>query len=66
MAEWISINEQLPPPGMRVLTTDGELTGEAFRGKGNVWFRSPRSMAWENYLNPVTHWMPLPAPPKEG
>ena len=79
MSEWISVEDQLPlqadyaMPGcyecIRVLVTDGDhVTTQLFvRGKVEGINDSAWS-GWEDYayLNPheITHWMPLPEPPK--
>lgn len=65
MAEWIDVNERLPEEGVWVLCLF----------KGNVyevlrW--NEKEYCWEKtihraYTNAfVTHWMPLPNPPKVG
>ena len=62
MAEWISVKDRLPEPEKHyclVKTTWGAHHIAYFDYDENKWF--------SNYgltLN-VTHWMPLPEPPKE-
>lgn len=55
--EWISVEERLPEPTYCVLTygAEGEMEIYALDFDGT----------WMGYVD-VTHWMPLPMPPKEG
>jgi hypothetical protein len=62
--EWISVEERLPKPYKSVLV---------FCRNGFKTFQSVSEMLDENGRRwsavcgiPVTHWMPLPAPPKGG
>ena len=58
-SEWISVKERLPDNGEKVLTVDNEgcmIVASWYKLGG--WFL-PVCRA-----NPVTHWMPLPDPPK--
>lgn len=68
--QWISVADEMPEWGTRVLATDGIFVGEAYRtgdlfGANQAkWYRSygaPWSMIAET---DVTHWMPLPVAPK--
>lgn len=71
MAEWISVNEKLPKPYIPVLVCrrmfgDGKqgFTIECINrlfGGDLVWNGDLKTFKSE-----VTHWMPLPEPPKEG
>lgn len=63
MSEWISVNERLPEYGERVLVTEGHATFEASLSISHKWVRCDMALGW---LEDVTHWMPLPEPPKEG
>lgn len=59
MEKWISVNEQLPEKMQSVLVyRDGDM-GVDFIDDNGGWF-------WNDTdeLPPVTHWMPLPAPPE--
>jgi hypothetical protein len=61
--EWISVNERLPEPLKLVLCIwervyDGWNYGFARYQRDDVWYVSNEGMPR------VTHWMPLPAPPK--
>lgn len=58
---WISVEETLPKYGERVLITEGTCVFEAYRSISNKWVRN--GIGW---AEDVTHWMPLPEPPKEG
>lgn len=62
--QWIPVCERLPEDGQTVLTIDSE-------GEMNVCFYE---CEWEGIFQMcgglvkifnITHWMPLPAPPKE-
>ena len=67
MAEWISVKERLPEDG-KVLCVR---KSEAFRGRRYVdilnvdhgYFMDGAFVVSDGN---VTHWMPLPEPPKEG
>lgn len=60
---WISVEERLPEIGRTVLTSDGVDVWTNWRlrvgNKGVV------EIQWAYNVEEVTHWMPLPAPPKE-
>lgn len=64
--KWRSAVDDPPALGIRVIASDGEMTGEAFLyGHNKEWYR-PYSKPWEEvFKRPVTKWMPLPEPPKE-
>lgn len=67
VAEWVSVKDRLPKDGQDVLAylNDGEETRIAPCNYSNgVWFDSVMNCAV--VLQDVTHWMPLPPPPKEG
>ena len=59
-SKWISVEERLPKCGERVLITDGAAVFEAYLSISHKWVRS--GLLWQEN---VTHWMPLPEPPKE-
>lgn len=62
---WISVKDRLPNPGERVLATDGAFVGTAFT-RANGWMRY-EGIDWQVISSSrVTHWMPLPEPPKEA
>ena len=56
--KWISVKDQLPPINTLVLTFDGEFIGIEER------LHTGRDDDWSQSYS-VTHWMPLPEPPKE-
>ena len=57
---WISVEERLPKYGERVLITEGHAVFEASLSISHKWVRC--GIGW---AEGVTHWMPLPEPPKE-
>lgn len=65
VSRWISVEEQRPEPGKRVLATDGVFVGEAYRGKSGEWRRYDDCLCWFDVTSQAaTHWMPLPVAPK--
>lgn len=62
-SRWISVEERLPEKGDVVLTV--------WRGEIEFARYTPHRLGWYNLTarydspNAVTHWMPLPEPPKE-
>lgn len=65
MSEWISVKDRLPAVGEKVLTLSkfGHISDRYLHEYGGGLIFSPDG------LKPgrdVTHWMPLPEPPKEG
>jgi len=69
--EWISVNDRLPEWGKeqqfseRVLATDGDKTEVGTLFKKFDCSYALYSYAQTQYINKVTHWQPLPAPPKK-
>ena len=63
--QWISVEERRPEPGKRVLATDGVFVGEAYRTSADTWRRYDGIAMRDCLGSIVTHWMPLPEPPKE-
>lgn len=60
---WISIKDRLPEDGVEVLVHDtdcGVLIGW-YDKKDNIFV-----CEFINQLDAVTHWQPLPKPPKDG
>jgi len=60
MMEWISVEERLPPPNITVIVWPYPVELPALllrhiKDDGVTWFFD---------AFPVTHWMPLPEPPK--
>ena len=65
ITEWISVNDKLPKEYVRVLIScdEGICTGKLSYGR---WQCDPiGSYASDGCVFDVTHWMPLPNPPKE-
>lgn len=62
--KWIPVNEWLPDAGQYVLVFDAR---EDYIGMWELWDCAWRDASYQIWgLNEVTHWMPLPEPPKEG
>ncbi len=62
--EWVSVEDAVPDPGVRVLATDGIFVGEAYRASANSWFRHT-GFPWRDGVTgrTVRFWMPMPASP---
>jgi hypothetical protein len=63
---WISVEERLPESGERVLIMFKPLEGEENISIG--WLTKSGFDCYDDsvyFFRSVTHWMPLPAPPKE-
>ena len=61
--KWIPVTERLPEGGKKVIATKMGTNGEfVFYGKHchGSWI----DLEWSCYRYGVTHWMPLPEPPK--
>lgn len=74
--EWISVEERMPeddlPIGSKVkqikvfvaYKTNGRwVTRTQIRKKGR-WYGAPDEWDWIKISDPITHWMPMPEPPK--
>lgn len=61
---WISVKKQFPEVGQRVLGFTGSCSMIAQYEGGNNWMTDYHSHSC-TVENAFTHWMPLPAPPKE-
>lgn len=63
MHEWISVKDRMPDDSTFVLVFGRETPiGEHFTYMDVCYFNSSiKSLLWEH----ITHWMPLPEPPKE-
>ena len=62
---WRKLSEEFPEDGAEVLATDGDgiwLCYKTTMSDGSPWFQ-PDGLP---HIEGVTHWMPLPATPKEG
>lgn len=76
MSEWISVKDRLPEEGTQVLTYDSGSKNGAFEYRLDyivlIWqeegLTDVPNPIWACGLvddyNKVTHWMPLPSPPK--
>lgn len=64
-SKWISVEDRLPGT-QKVLITDGDIVMRGYRRPDGVWkYGAEEHMKWERLsIRPVTHWMPLPEPPK--
>lgn len=62
--EWVSVKDDTPDQGERVLATDGVFVGEGYINCYGKW-RRPNGMLWSVFKTEVSHWMPIPAPLKE-
>lgn len=67
---WIPVTERLPESGVCVLVTDGLEVGEGWiteiintKGHFSRWCCPTADIDVDR--RPITHWMPLPQPPKE-
>lgn len=62
--EWVSVNDRLPDANETVLVTNGARVKE-------VWFCQRTKLDKPNFMfttmkfDEITHWMPLPSPPKQ-
>lgn len=70
MTDWISVKDRLPDFGTKVLTyskfghiSDRILNKHVNANGAELLFFSPDGM---QPGRDITHWMPLPEPPKEG
>ena len=62
--KWISVEERLPDEFGQVLgVLDGMVTMLFYSGDGK--FRTGNGLVFEAESEYLTHWMPLPEPPKE-
>ena len=59
--EWVSVEDAVPDPGVRVLAANGSFVGEAYMASNGAWMRHD-GFPWN-----VDCWMPMPdrRPPKE-
>lgn len=67
-SQWVKCSERLPEAGQctllsHKLNAPNPTVGTLLRDPPNVWWHTENAI-WCG-LESVTHWMPLPAPPKE-
>ena len=63
--EWVSVEDRLPASGQNVIATNGSDVGEAwYASLSRSWYRY-NGLEWNRICREVTHWMPLPEPPKK-
>lgn len=70
--QWFSVEDRLPEPGVPVLVNyigtdelpyaDGVV---AWTDWGALWWEGSLADSEDEVTVPITHWMPLPEPPKE-
>lgn len=65
-SKWISVEDRLPGT-QKILITDGDIVMRGYRRPDGAWkYGVGAHETWDRLsLRPVTHWMPLPEPPKE-
>lgn len=64
--EWISVKDRLPEEGQWVLVYYGNFYGcimNVFEYTDGIWRDAYRNSEEPGF---ITHWMPLPEPPKDG
>jgi len=62
--DWVSVKDELPEHDALVLVTDGEHVTIAEWYQEDGWSLSREDRAIGISSSTITHWMPLPAPPK--
>jgi hypothetical protein len=72
MSEWISVKERLPEIGEQIsfIATSKKVIQNQnghvwFSHNENQWVENGACSQWYPIREQVTHWMPLPEPPKE-
>jgi len=66
--EWISVKDGLPESGFNVLTYNGNYVHEGYfaynknKPRRNIFYISGSKIESDD----ITHWMPLPEPPKDA
>lgn len=68
--EWISVKDKLPKDDMRVLVYRDDYTDSIYFGRYFYSLHEPRDVpifgiGGIGQTDKVTHWMPLPEPPKQ-
>jgi hypothetical protein len=58
---WISVNDELPTPGERVIATNGTFSGEAYYAKDGCWYRHFGLKCDAAFYGAnITQWIPMP------
>ena len=67
MSGWVSVREKMPKDHQDVLFTNGKnVMFGAYDSFTEYWYEWDGPYDTEHYYgDPITHWMPLPEPPKE-
>jgi hypothetical protein len=64
--EWISIKDRLPDErDIYLVYSDGQIALGDFVLEEQIWNVQPYCNSWYWSKSMVTHWMPLPEPPKK-
>lgn len=66
LGKWMSVDDELPAPGTRVIATDGVFVGEAIFARDSRWSGYDGGILRDCIGSVVTHWIPLPPVPKKG
>jgi hypothetical protein len=62
---WISVNDRLPEIDGEYIVSNGSMVGVAYYENIGIEYQFHREDYDSFYHNDVTHWQPLPKPPKE-
>lgn len=67
MSEWISVKERVPDDWKRVLVCIRHKHNpeDGYREIGILHWTKPYGWSMKDNYYEITHWMPLPEPPKE-
>ena len=70
MCDWISVNDRLPEPtipnqqrGIYIVALSNGVVRE-LAYEFNHYYNMIYNVGWHTTAYPVTHWMPMPEPPK--
>lgn len=63
--KWINVNDKLPDCEQVIVCDFGKNVFEAFFSNGKFYLEyNPYARIYETIDTSITHWMPLPEPPK--
>ena len=66
MSEWISVDDRLPRTNESVIgCRKGKYVSNVFLNLEGEWLQDGWGPMKKTVFDDVTHWMPLPEPPKE-